>query len=342
MIKPESAKRRKFAHEILGLIGISALIALIVFLILTGIAFLVAERYCFMNNVPMTEFDWMEVERWILGLGTLLSVLLFCILFLALLKDRLTYIHKITDGIDAMREGKTDCPIPLEGNNELTELADSINYMSAVRKQITVKERALAQEKEQLIRSLSHDIRTPLTSILAYSEYLAEEEIPPEEQKNHLRMIRKKAEQIRDLTDILLDGSRRKLEYFADARLLMEQLAEEFEAELEAHFSVRTDLSGCGKFSGTFDLQELRRIFDNLRSNVCKYAEPSQPVLLTACIQNSNLVIRQTNTVNPNAKPEDSYRLGINSIRRIAQHYDGSVHIRQDDIFEITVILSGF
>jgi signal transduction histidine kinase len=87
------------------------------------------------------------------------------------------------------------------------------------------------------------------------------------------------------MTDILLGGSRRKLE----------QLAEEFEAELDERFSVRTDISCCGKFSGTFDLQELRRIFDNLRSNVCKYADPSQPVLLTACIQDGNLVIGVAN-----------------------------------------------
>lgn len=337
-------KRRKFAHEILGLIGISALVALMVFLLLVNIATTAAEVYCFENDVPMTEFDWMDVDRCIFGTGTVLAVCVFCVLFLSLLRERLAYIRKITDGIDAMRSGETNAAIPLEGNNELTELADAINYMTAARQEILEKERALAQEKEALIHSLSHDIRTPLTSILAYSEYLEENTaLPAAEQKTHLAMIRRKAQQIRELTDILLDGSRRAPEHFADARLLMEQLAAEFTESIEENFAVCTDLDRCGAFAGSFDVQELRRIFDNLASNVQKYADPAHPVALSISVEASGLTIRQTNAARTAAEPQDSYHLGIPSIRRIAQHYGGSVEIRQDsEMFEITITLSNY
>lgn len=337
-------KRRKFAHQILGLIGISALFALMLFLLLVNIASTVAEVYCFENGVIMTEFDWMEVDLWIFGAGTVLSVSAFCILFLTLLGDRLAYIQRLTQGIDAMRQGQVNCTVPLEGNNELTELAGAINYMSAARQQITQKERALAQEKDQLVRALSHDIRTPLTSILAYTEYLAAEEaLPAEERKTHLQTIRKKAEQIRELTDILLDGTKRNLEHFPDARLLMEQLAEEFQEDLEETFAVSTELSGCLPFAGSFDVRELRRIFDNLGSNVRKYADPRQPVCLTIRADGKGLTICQTNAVKRDAGQEDSYQLGIRSIRRIAQHYGGSAEVRQDaGSFEIRIRLSDF
>ena len=336
-------KRRKFAHEILGLIGISALVALVIFLILTYFAAVTVEEYCFQNDVPMTEFDWMEVERWIFGGGGLIAIVCFSLLFLALLGERLAYIRKITDGIDAMRAGQTDAAIPLEGNNELTELADAINYMTAARQQLREKEKTLASEKDQLIRTLSHDIRTPLTSVLAYSEYLAaQDDLSSEARKTHLRMIRRKAEQIRDLTDILLDGGKRNLEYFADARLLMEQLAAEWEAELEDRFTVCLDLTGCGAFSGSFDVQELRRIFDNLSSNVSKYADPAQPVCLEISIKEA-LIIRQTNGILAEAAPADSFQIGISSIRRIAQHYDGRVTVAQNsEEFAITIEFSAF
>lgn len=336
-------KRRKFAHEILGLIGISALFALVLFLLLINIAAAAAEIYCFENDIAMTEFDWMEVDRWIFGVGTVLSVSAFCILFLTLLGDRLTYVQRLTQGIDAMRQGQ-NCPVPLEGNNELTELAGAINYMSAARQQMADQEQALAQEKDQLVRTLSHDIRTPLTSILAYTEYLtAEEALPAEERTAHLQTVRKKAEQIRDLTDILLDGTKRNLEHFADARLLMEQLAEEFLEDLEDAFAVSTDLSGCQPFAGSFDVQELRRIFDNLSSNVRKYADPRQPVRLTICANGTGLTIRQSNAAGQRAGREEGYQLGIRSIRRIAQHYGGSAETRQDaGEFEIIIRLSDF
>lgn len=342
MTDKKCVKRRKFSHEVLGLTGISALFALILFLILTGIAAATAETYCFDNDVVMTEFDWIEVDRWIFGLGAAISVGSFSLLFLALLGDRLAYLREITEGIDALRMGQEDHAIELVGNNELTELAAAINYMSAAQQQLRRKEQALAQEKEQLIRTLSHDIRTPLTAVLAYSEYLAtEEELSAGERKTHLQMIRRKAEQIRELTDILLDGGKRNPERFEDARLLMEQLAQEFEAELEDRFTVRLSFDRCPAFAGSFDVQELRRIFDNLSSNVRKYADPEQPVCLSIRADSSGLVVQQTNTVRRSAEWEDGYGLGISSIRRIAQHYGGKVSVRQDDkIFEITVILS--
>ena len=337
-------KRRRLALEILGLIAISAVIALLIFFVLETIAATVIEIYCFNNDIIMTEFDWLEADLWRLSASAIISIVFFSIIFLVLLGDRMAYIHKLTDGIVALRTGKQDGDIPIEGNNELTELADAINFLSATQKQIRQKEQTLANEKEQLIRTLSHDIRTPLTSILAYSEYLyTANGLSEEELKKHLQTIRKKAEQIHNLTDILLEGSKRSPEYFNDAHLLIEQLVSEFEESLEDTFVMQTDLTACGSFAGAFDVQELRRIFDNLSSNILKYADPQHPVLLTFSADDSNLVICQSNSVRKDPPKEDSYKLGINSIRRIAQYYSGQVAVHNDGYnFEIIITLSDF
>ena len=337
-------KQRRLAYEILGLIGISAVIAVMLFLILTWTARAIVESYCFENDVVMTEFDWLDADRWIFTLSAILSGGGFSLLFLVLLGDRMTYIHTITEGIDALRMGRYGCALPLEGRNELTQLADAINYMSATQQQLREKEQALAREKEQFIRTLSHDIRTPLTSILAYTEYLAAEDtIPQEERKMHLQTIKKKAEQIRDLTALLLDGDKRNPEHFDDAHLLMEQLAAEFEEDLEDKFSVHTDLSRCPSFAGTFDVQELRRIFDNLSSNVQKYADPDKVVHLSVRADENGLCIQQTNSIPAEPSQKDSYKLGLNSIRRIAQNYGGKVSVQQNaEQFLIGITLSEF
>jgi len=234
--------------------------------------------------------------------------------------------------------------LPLEGNNELTELTASINLLSETQQQLRRKEQQLAREKAQFLRALSHDIRTPLTSVLAYSEYLlSHDDIPKAEQKEQLELIRKKAEQIRDLTALLLDGDKRSPEHFPDAKLLMAQLAAEFQEELEGRFAVSVDLSGCPAFAGTFDVQELRRIFDNLTSNVQKYADPHEPVVLRIRVDGDGLTVYQTNAVSTAPREQDSYKLGINSIRRIAQYYGGRVTVRQDTRdFAIEITLSDF
>ena len=324
----DTTHRRKLSYEILGLIALSAAISLVLFLVLSGAASVIAEEYCFQKDIPMTEFDWIAVDRWIFGLSAFLSCCSFSVLFLFLLGDRIAYIRKITKGIARLHQPERADPIPLEGNNELTDLAAAINEMWETRRQLQEKERALADEKEQLIRSLSHDIRTPLTAILSYSDYLADrEDISPADRDAYLQTIRKKAEQIRDLTAVLLDGSRRQLEHFEDGKLLMEQLAAEFEETLEENFPLELDFSSCPAFAGQFDVQELRRIFDNLSSNIQKYADPAQPVRLGVAFENGTLRICQTNGVLPRKIELDSHHIGLSSIRRIAQLYGGTVTV---------------
>ena len=338
----DTPKRRKLSHEILGLIAIAALLSLLLFLVLSGIAAGVTEEYVFNHDIPMDEFDWIAMYQRIYTIAAVLSCIAFSVLFLAMMQSRIAYIQTITEGIGQLRGQLKKMEIPLKGNNELRCLAEAVNDMSQAQLALREQEQALAQEKEQLIRALSHDIRTPLTSILAYSDYLTtQEKITPAEQKNYLGLIRKKAEQIRDLTAILLDGSKRNLEYFDDGKLLMEQIAEEFQEELEEEFAVTVDFSECPAFSGTFDVQELRRIFDNLSSNVRKYADPAKSVNLSLRFENGVLLIRQTNAVLPEKSRSESYQIGLNSIRRIAQHYGGGVAVEERvAAFSITIILA--
>ncbi|MBR2483944.1 MAG: HAMP domain-containing histidine kinase [Oscillospiraceae bacterium] len=324
-------KQRRLSHEILALIGLSALISLLLFLLLRGVATAVAESYCFQNDIPMTEFDWMDVDRWIFTVSAALSTLSFSALFLSLLSDRIAYIRTITAGIDQLQRGEQQLELPLEGRNELTELASAINDMSAARLQLQEKEQALAQEKEQFVRSLSHDIRTPLTAILSGAEYLSgQNDISQEDYRAYLQMVQKKGAQMRDLTAILLDGAKRNPEHFDDARLLMEQLAAEFEEALEDRFTVTVDCCRCGAFAAAFDVQELRRIFDNLSSNVEKYADPATPVSLSIAIEGDLLQITQTNRVITPKPQSESYGIGLSSIRRILQQYGGQLSYAED------------
>lgn len=231
--------------------------------------------------------------------------------------------------------------VPVEGNNELTQLAKAVNYLSKTQREVKQREQAISEEKEQFIRGLSHDIRTPLTSIMAYSELLAgQNDTALEEQARYLNLIHTKAGQIKEMTDLLLDGSKHSPEYFENACLLMEQLAEEFESMLEDDFSVKTVLT-CPAFPATLDVQELQRIFDNLVSNVQKYAALDKPVLLAISEDDGQLIIRQENAVRKLDAPVEGYQIGLRSIQRIAQNYGGRVEIQQDDaIFVIRILLS--
>lgn len=342
MTEYKKKKRRKLSHEILGLLAVSVAISLFLFEFLHITATSIANAYFEYQDLTLTYAQEMTVETWIFSMSLLTTVLFFVVLFLLLLGQKIAYIHNITEGVEALRAHRMDYTMPLEGNNELTELAETMNYLSATERKIRERERELHEEKEQLIRTLSHDIRTPLTSIMAYSELMiSKEDCTLQEQRDHLELIQKKAQQIKELTDILLDGGQRNPEHFEDARLLMAQLAEEFEETLEEEYTVSVDLTNCGSFSGTFDVQELRRIFDNLASNIRKYADPERSVRLIIRAEGGALTIYQENYKRVLQEQTESYQMGLNSIRRIAHNYGGHVEVQStDDQFSITIWLS--
>ena len=335
-------KRRKLTHEILGLVCLCFALSLLLYLFITTFGRGLIEEYCFQNDLIMDEFDWYDVDNTLRGVGFAVSAVFFAVLFLALFGERLAYVRRITAGVDTLRDGNYGERVELRGNNELTELAEAVNYLSETERKLKEKEKSINEEREDLIRTLSHDIRTPLTSIMSYTELLDQKEaLTVEEQKEYLLLVAKKTEQIKKLTDILLDGGRRIPEFFADARLLFEQLADEFEGELEDDFRLVTKHSYEGAFSGTFDVEELRRIFDNLISNVKKYAEPSEPVELAISPKDGGILIRQSNGIAKDKQPSESYKMGLYSIRRIAQNYGGTVEVHNENgKFEIMITLS--
>lgn len=335
-------KRRRLSLELLGLFALCFAVTLALFFFFTLFGVAVVENFCWEHDIALDEEQLYRLDSAVFNISFAVAAVFFTVLFLVLLGERLAYIGTIIKGVETLRRGELGYTLPLEGNNELTELAEAVNYLSETERTVKERERVLGEEKEALIRALSHDIRTPLTSIISYTELMEAKGAPTDdEQREYLALVAKKAGQIKGITEILLDGGKRSVEHFCDARLLMEQLAGEFCDALEADFRVFADLSACPSFAGTFDTHEMLRIFDNLISNVKKYAAPEKAVELCICKNENGLVIRQKNAVKKNAQSEQSYKMGIYSIRHIAQSYGGGAEVHQsEDEFEITVTLS--
>jgi len=269
------------------------------------------------------------------------ATFLFVFLFLFLMGQRLQYIKVIIGGIEALRMHRMDYEIPLEWNNELTELAERINFLARTEKELQIKENLLREEREGFIRAMSHDIRTPLTVIKGYSEYMQKKEILTEEEiRLYAQLIDQKARQLKEMTDRLLNGGR-ALEKIENGKFLMEQLVSEWEMVLEEEFTCKIDMAECPEFSGEFDIQELRRVFDNLASNVKKYADTKYPVELTVLKKEGFLVIEQMNHMQKELTEVESNGIGLENIQKIVEQYKGSMDIEQSsEFFRITLQIS--
>lgn len=294
------------------------------------------------RNIYLTKIQINYIETWLNSISALSGLIVFIILFLFLLGQRLSYLKEIIKGIDALQNNNMDYIIPLEGNNELTELALNINNLAKTEMKLKQKETALANERENLIRSLSHDIRTPLTAILSYCEYMeSKENLSKEELREYFSIIRSKSEQIKFLTDRLLNNGTNKTEIIHDGKLLMEQLAYEWAEILEDNFNCIINLDRCKKFTGEFDITQLRRIFDNLASNIEKYADNKEDITLDISTKNGVLLIYQSNAVKTITDTTESHKIGLENINTIVKQYGGKTEVFNDEkTFSIKITIA--
>lgn len=294
--------KEKLSKEILGLTGAAVIVAVFVYGFIRVASSAVVFSYCEKNGIDFSESMEEMLNSWLPRIGFAAAAIIFVVLFLFLVGEKLE---------EAVAE-------------------------------ILSKEVQLREEREKLVRALSHDIRTPLTSILSYSEYMeGRNGITESEMQEYAALMKQKAEQIKGLTDRLLDNRSKKSEKIEDGKLLMVQLAEEWEYELEENFQCYIDMEHCPSFSGEFDVQEFRRVFDNLASNIKKYADASQKISLEIKEKEGFLVMTQKNRKKSAAQHIESYKLGIESIRKIAENHGGKVTVEeteQDFSIEITLI----
>lgn len=337
--KSKSKKQQRLSREILGVFGKTLLISVCSFLILNELANRIVLNYVESELLVISEYQLIDLQYAILGISFVSAIILFVVLFLSLVGERLAYISEIVKGIDALGRHEWDYEIPLQGKNELTELAECVNQLSKEEAAFQEKEKQLQEEKEALVRGLSHDIRTPLTSMMSYSEFLKQKEtLTVDEIKDYMDLVEQKAQQIKVLTDRLLDGGTRQLEVIENGVFFMQQLVDEWEAELEGEFECQIDLSNCPDFSGEFDVQEMRRIFDNMASNIRKYADA--PVVLRVIEKDGRVCIYQSNACKQIPVSVESTKIGIDSIRKIAAHYGGTVEVAQTETeFSIAITL---
>ena len=339
--KQKSERARRLSGEIFEYLVLAAIVSAFAFLFLYTTSESLAHIYLDRRRIHLEEAMYGALEVWLRGLCIGAAGSVFVVLFLLLLGQRLSYLIQIIKGVEKMQR-QEEGQIPLEGEDELTRLAESINYLAAAQRELRRREQEMKEAREAFIRSLSHDIRTPLTSMLSYTELLEKRgTVTEEEMQGYMELVRTRTIQVKELMDQLLEGKTGTWEKVEDIRFLVEQFAGQWEELLEERFSCRTDISGCASFTGQADITALQRMMDNLVSNVEKYADPSGAVELTVESSGNTLVIFQKNRVRREPEPgTQSSLIGLKNIQETTEAYGGGAEIRcGGGVYEIRITL---
>ena len=285
---------------------------------------------------------------WMVGVSGLLAFAVFSLCFIVLVNRKVRYIKRLKTELDILSGGDMEHPVTVRGQDELGELATGIDEM---RRSILNHQRSEAEIRSansQLVTAMSHDLRTPLTSLLAFLEVLDRDKASDEEQRRHLiRQSLDKAMNIKSMADKLF-------EYFLvytsewedpeketrDADELMQQFWQEYAFALESHgFSVATDFNAL---NGTVNvnLELLRRAFDNLYANLVKYADDTQPIRIVYDRDAGQIRLTLSNGISKLRDRKESTNIGLNTSKRILRMHNGTFEAAEkDDRFTVFVTL---
>ena len=277
------------------------------------------------------------------NLNRFIAVVLGAVAFFAIM---LWYFRRLTRRVirlsreaDVIGDGDLEAPITLQGEDELSQLAVEVDAMRHSVIQRMGNERRAWEANSELITAISHDIRTPMTALIGYLDLLNEDGFQnPERSARFASSAYQKAMELKDLTDELfryfLVFGRAQVEMNKeelDGRLLLEQLLGEAQFDLsDAGFSIqRQDFEGaCSIYA---DPLYLKRVLDNLVSNLKKYADKSQPVVFLTQLQNGVLSVCLSNTVRRDLHLVESTKIGLRTCEKIMQAMDGSFSVEKDE-----------
>lgn len=272
-------------------------------------------------------------------LYTIVDVAALVVAFAAFLLFMLLYDRHITRSVlllsrqvRQVSHGDLQMHIQPPSQDEIGQLADDVETMRLSIIDQLRREEAAWQANSQLITAISHDVRTPLTALMGYLDLLDLEDLPAEDRKTYLDICRHNAARLKELTDelfafFLLFGQAtpdRNLEDF-DAATLMEQILLEAREELRQEgFDIRLEQPQALTGQLKVDLHHLRRVFDNLFSNLRKYADPGCPVYIRQSVGQEQLVTSISNTVAARTAPVESNKIGLKTCEKLLQAMDGS------------------
>ncbi len=238
----------------------------------------------------------------VLPMGIMAGFALFAFLFFILSRKYIRYIEKISGTVQEISLGRFDIRIPRKSYAELGDLADNINRMTARLKTAVEEERNAVKSRNELITSVSHDLRTPLTSLLGYLELVEKDKYRDEvELRRYIDVAYEKSLKMRKLIDDLFEytkvncGGLKVRSETIDMNELLKQLIEEFvpaflEAGMECRLNVprtRCLVSGDGNL--------LERVFENLVSNALRYGAEGKVVEIDLTLNYGLVTIRVVN-----------------------------------------------
>lgn len=277
------------------------LLSIITSVITVGILLLVAFQLSTDKNIR-NIFKFFDSTIGVIPISIIIGLVLFIIFFFIFTKKSIYYLEEINLGLKLIAGGNLNNKIPIRTEDELGQLASNINSMSQHLKKSIEEERNADKTKNELITNVSHDLRTPLTSIIGYLGLISNDEYKDEVSlRYYIDIAYNKSLELQSLIDELFEFT--KISYGGiklnkekiDIGQLIEQLVEEFIPTLN-NAGVECRITSANEKSIIMgDGNLLVRVFENLLSNAIRYGRDGKYIDIEILGDKDNITINMIN-----------------------------------------------
>ena len=294
------------------------------------------------HTVAVTDYSLSTGTDSIMIGGMLTAVVLFFITLMVYYHMQTRAIVNLSREVEIISSGNLNAAIETHRTDEIGQLAEDVDTMRhTILQKVEERERAW-QANSDLLTSMTHDIRTPLTTLLGYMEILGNDNSNlTEDQKAYIRVCTQKAEQIKGLSDklFLYFWAFNRAETGCDAEsdpyeaaLLFEQLIGDYIPAMEAAgLKISTDISAISPDDVVrVRIDSLRRVTDNVFDNMTKYADRRDPVTILAVRKEGGITLFFSNTVSPSEAYSSGTRIGIKTCVNMMEMMKGRFTTHND------------
>lgn len=259
-------------------------------------------------NTSSPSAPYSLVLKWIINhigsvpVMTAVGIISFLVFFFLYTRKVVSYLEEITQGIQQITKLGESHRIEVRTSDELGVLAENINIMSERLQQSLLEERKAIQAKNELITGVSHDLRTPLTSVLGYLDYIEQDRCREEtEVRYYVGIAYQKALVLRKLIDDLFEYTRVNsggLPLAAeqlDLKAFIRQLAEEAVPELARAGMAYELVDHTESLWIQGAPYELLRAYENLITNAIRYGREGKKLEIVLAREGDEAVVRISN-----------------------------------------------
>lgn len=264
------------------------------------ISFTDGYGYVVVKGVPYGTVVYDKYDNSLLAV--LFAFAAFIISFYFITSRKMQYIENVSAGLLEISKGNLDFRIKKVGDDEIASLADNINNMAEELKNKIEKEREVEKAKNELITNVSHDLRTPLTSIKGYLGLIKDKKYRDGAQlEDFINIAYNKSEKLQSLINDLFEytklsnnGISINKEIIAINELL-EQLTDELVPICEENEIVIEKNFYKEKINVSIDADKMVRVFENLLMNAVRYSLKPGIVKLSLLNEDEYAVIKIEN-----------------------------------------------